>query len=64
MGEAIDKKILEELRFVREKVIDMDEELHRLRKQIKKAPETALLSEKALAKDWLSKEEDEAWKNL
>jgi AbrB family looped-hinge helix DNA binding protein len=25
---------------------------------------TALASEKALAKDWLSKEEDEAWKNL
>ena len=24
----------------------------------------ALMSEKALAKDWLSKEEDEAWKNL
>jgi|WetSurMetagenome_2_1015567.scaffolds.fasta_scaffold744396_1 hypothetical protein len=26
--------------------------------------ETALLSESALAKDWLSTEEDEAWKNL
>ncbi|MDO8633828.1 MAG: AbrB/MazE/SpoVT family DNA-binding domain-containing protein [archaeon] len=25
---------------------------------------TALASEKALAKDWLSKEEDEAWKDL
>ena len=25
---------------------------------------TALASEKSLAKDWLSKEEDEAWKNL
>ena len=24
----------------------------------------ALLSEKALAKEWLSKKEDEAWKNL
>ena len=25
---------------------------------------TMLASEKSLAKDWLSKEEDEAWKNL
>jgi AbrB family looped-hinge helix DNA binding protein len=25
---------------------------------------TALASEKVLAKDWLTKEEDEAWKNL
>ena len=25
---------------------------------------TALASEKSLAKDWLSKEEDDAWKNL
>ncbi len=25
---------------------------------------TALASEKSLAKDWLSKEEDEAWKDL
>ena len=29
-----------------------------------KTSETALLSEKALAKDWLSKEEEEAWKDL
>ena len=26
--------------------------------------ETALLSEKALAKEWLNPEEDEAWKDL
>ena len=26
--------------------------------------ETALLSEKSLAKEWLTKEEDEAWENL
>ena len=25
---------------------------------------TALISEKSLAKDWLSKEDEEAWKNL
>lgn len=27
-------------------------------------PETALLSEKSLAKEWLSPEEEEAWKDL
>ncbi|MDJ0743579.1 MAG: DUF2281 domain-containing protein [Xenococcaceae cyanobacterium MO_167.B27] len=27
-------------------------------------PETALLSESVLAKDWLTSEEDEAWQNL
>jgi len=27
-------------------------------------PETALLSEKSLAKDWLSPEDEEAWKDL
>lgn len=27
-------------------------------------PETALLSEESLAKEWLSPEEDEAWKDL
>jgi len=30
----------------------------------KSVPESALLSEKSLAKSWLNKEEDEAWKNL
>ena len=29
-----------------------------------KVSETALLSEKSLAKEWLSHEEDEAWKDL
>ncbi|OUC12533.1 MAG: DUF2281 domain-containing protein [Alkalinema sp. CACIAM 70d] len=28
------------------------------------APETCLLSESALAKDWLTPEEDEAWQDL
>lgn len=27
-------------------------------------PQTAFLSEKSLAKDWLSPEEDKAWENL
>ena len=33
-------------------------------KTSKKRMETAILSESVLAKDWLSPEEDEAWKNL
>ncbi len=30
----------------------------------KEGIQTALLSEKSLAKEWLTEEEDEAWKNL
>jgi AbrB family looped-hinge helix DNA binding protein len=30
----------------------------------KSIPESALWSEKSLAKDWMNKEEDEIWKNL
>ena len=30
----------------------------------KSIPEIALLSEKSLAKTWLNKDEDEAWKDL
>jgi len=30
----------------------------------KSLPESALLSEKSLAKTWLNKKEDEAWKDL
>lgn len=33
-------------------------------KQISEKMKTALATEKVLAKDWNSKEEDEAWKNL
>ena len=33
-------------------------------KQISEKMATAIASEKALAKDWNSKEDDEAWKNL
>lgn len=33
-------------------------------KQINKKMFTILASEKTLAKDWLSKEDEEAWKNL
>lgn len=41
-------------------IIKKDDELI-LRKSL---PESALLSEKSLAKIWLNKKEDEAWKNL
>jgi AbrB family looped-hinge helix DNA binding protein len=41
-------------------IIRKDDEII-LRKSI---PETALWSEKSLAKTWLNKEEDEAWKDL
>ncbi len=33
-------------------------------KKIKESMLTALASEKVLARDWLSKDEDEAWKDL
>jgi hypothetical protein len=33
-------------------------------KASKERMETAILSESVLSKDWLSPEEDEAWKNL
>jgi len=33
-------------------------------KQISKKISSALISEEVLAEDWLSKEEDEAWKDL
>ena len=33
-------------------------------KRLREVPETMLLSESALAKDWDTPEEDEAWANL
>ncbi|MEA3430094.1 MAG: AbrB/MazE/SpoVT family DNA-binding domain-containing protein [Nanoarchaeota archaeon] len=36
----------------------------RTMKQINERMATAIASEKVLAKDWNSKEDDEAWKNL
>ena len=41
-------------------VIQKDDEII-LKKSI---PESAILSEKSLAKTWLNKKEDEAWKDL
>jgi hypothetical protein len=34
------------------------------RKQLKKIPQTMLLSEASLSKEWDTPEEDEAWRNL
>jgi len=47
-------------------IIDMKtKELNLLKLKISKNEmETVILSESVLAKDWLSPEEDEAWKNL
>lgn len=45
-----------------EEVLDF---IHFLKdKAMKRRMETAILSESVLARDWLSPEEDEAWKNL
>jgi hypothetical protein len=45
-----------------EEVLDF---IHFLKEKVsKKRMETELLSESVLAKDWLSPEEDEAWKDL
>ena len=45
-----------------EEVLDF---MHFLKeKAIKRRLETAILSESVLARDWLSQEEDEAWKDL
>jgi len=45
-----------------EEVLDF---IHSLKeKASKKGMETAILSESVLSKDWLSPEEDEAWKDL
>ena len=35
-----------------------------LKKSLPEIPETAIWSEESLAKTWLTKEEDEAWKDL
>ena len=42
-----------------ESASEIERRLNVLKKSV-----TLLASEKSLAKDWLSKEEDEAWKNL
>ena len=50
-----DNLILEALDFIK---------FLKLKNNINNIPETMLLSEQNLSKDWLKPEEDEAWKNL
>ncbi len=50
-----DNLVLEALDFIK---------FLKLKNNLKNIPETMLLSEKNLSKDWLKPEEDEAWKNL
>ena len=50
-----DNLILEALDFIK---------FLKLKNNIKNIPETMLLSQQNLSKDWLKPEEDEAWKNL
>ncbi len=66
-GIRIPKVLLEESGLTDEvdiKVIKKGEIKILARKTPKKLSETALLSEEALAKDWLRPEEDEAWAYL
>jgi len=71
MTTAAKRKIIDELNEIPETFIsDILEFIHYLKfKQgVVMAKEdailTALASEKSLSKDWLKKEEEEAWKNL
>ena len=41
-----------------------ESEFKHRKKSHKKIPETAVLSEKSLAEEWLTPEENEAWKDL
>ncbi len=50
-----DDLVMEALDFIR---------FLKFKKYISNIPETMLLSEKNLSKDWLTPEEDETWKNL
>lgn len=58
--------LIQEVEDVPDLVIDeLLDFLRFLKAKKKEQPlETALLSEKVLAKDWLRPEEEEAWKNL
>ena len=50
-----DELVLEALDFIK---------FLKYKSHIKNIPETMLLSEENLSKDWLKPEEDEAWKDL
>ena len=59
-------QIINELDFIQneyfQEILDFLEYLKH--KQLKKIPETMLLSEKSLAKNWDTPEEDAAWTDL
>lgn len=65
-GVRIPKPLLKESGLGKEVNITAKEGEIRIRasKPVKKISETALLSEDALAKDWLRPEEDKAWATL
>lgn len=53
------------MEHLHEDLIEIKREVTMIRKIVSEGqPETALLSEKSLSKDWSRKEEDEAWKDL
>lgn len=64
------KKVIEEVKKIPDNLVDAVytylKTIRSRKKRIKKKDiiETALASELILAKDWLKKEEDEAWKDL
>ena len=60
------EQIVNEIKdFPDEYLEEIHDFIHFLRiKQIHRFNDTTLLSEKALNKEWLSPEEDEAWKDL
>lgn len=58
------RKIIEELEELPEGLIAQVLDFVRLLKQNNELFDTSMVSEPSLAKDWNSKEEDEAWKDL
>ena len=63
---TVKKSLLQEIEQIPESLLpEVLEFLQYLKyKHRNKNVETAFLSESALAKDWLTPEEDEAWQNL
>jgi len=57
-------KALKEKAAAFEKIADSERLSKKELSRIRAAKRNRLLSEKSLAKDWLRKEEDMAWKNL
>jgi hypothetical protein len=57
-------KSLSKLSHFEKKAIHTFLESELSKEEVNESIETYLLSEKTLAKDWLKKQEDEAWKDL